>query len=95
MAQDIRDKIAKLLALADSPSEAEARAALLKARELMAKHKLRPEEIKKAENVKVIKETIGVSCTGMTDPWMPNLTAVIAGHYGLRLVHIEEPEADR
>lgn len=81
MAQDIRDKIAKLLALADSPSEAEARAALLKARELMAKHKLRPEEIKKAENVKVIKETIGVSCTGMTDPWMPNLTAVIAGHY--------------
>lgn len=47
MAQDIRDKIAKLLALADSPSEAEARAALLKARELMAKHKLRPEEIKK------------------------------------------------
>ena len=26
MAQDIRDKIAKLLALADSPSEAEARA---------------------------------------------------------------------
>lgn len=81
MAQDIRDKIAKLLALADSPSEAEARAALLKARELMAKHKLRPEEIKKAENVKVIKETIGVSCTGMTDPWMANLAAVIAGHY--------------
>ena len=78
MAQDIRDKIAKLLALADSPSEAEARAALLKARELMAKHKLRPEEIKKAENVKVIKETIGVSCTGMTDPWMPNLTSTIA-----------------
>lgn len=27
MAQDIRDKIAKLLALADSPSEAEAKAA--------------------------------------------------------------------
>ena len=84
MAQDIRDKIAKLLALADSPSEAEARAALLKARELMAKHKLRPEEIKKAENVKVIKETIGVSCTGMTDPWMANLTSTIAEHYCCR-----------
>ena len=79
MAQDIRDKIAKLLALADSPSEAEA-----KARELMAKHKLRPEEIKKAENVKVIKETIGVSCTGMTDPWMANLTSTIAEHYCCR-----------
>ena len=84
MAQDIRDKIAKLLALADSPSEAEAKAALLKARELMAKHKLRPEEIKKAENVKVIKETIGVSCTGMTDPWMANLTSTIAEHYCCR-----------
>lgn len=34
---DIKDKIAKLLALAESPNEAEAKAALLKARELMAK----------------------------------------------------------
>lgn len=33
---DIKDKISKLLALADSPNENEARAALLKARELMA-----------------------------------------------------------
>lgn len=53
---DIKDKIAKLLALADSPNEHEAKAALLKARELMAEHKLRPEEIKKTENVKVIKK---------------------------------------
>ena len=36
---DIREKIAKLLALATSPNEQEAREALLKARELMAKHK--------------------------------------------------------
>ncbi len=48
MATNIKDKIAKLLALAESPNENEARAALLKARELMAGHKLRPEEIKKA-----------------------------------------------
>lgn len=47
MATNIKDKIAKLLALAESPNENEARAALLKARELMAEHKLRPEEIKK------------------------------------------------
>lgn len=78
MAEDIKDKIAKLLDLADSP---EAKAALLKARELVAEHKLRPEEIKKAENVKVIKKTIGASCTGVTDPWMPTLSAVIAEHY--------------
>lgn len=43
---DIKDKIAKLLALAESPNEAEAKAALLKARELMAKNKLTPEECK-------------------------------------------------
>ncbi len=36
---DIKGKIRHLLALAESPNENEARAALLKARELMAKHK--------------------------------------------------------
>lgn len=36
MAINIKDKIAKLLALAESPNENEAKAALLKARELMA-----------------------------------------------------------
>ena len=44
---DIRDKIAKLLSLADSSNENEARAALLKARALMAQHKLCPEDIKR------------------------------------------------
>lgn len=78
---DIRDKIAKLLALADSPSEQEAQAALLKARELMAKHKLRPEDVKKAEKVKVIVETVGVTCTKMTDTWAVSLSATIASHY--------------
>lgn len=78
---DIKDKIAKLLALADSPNEHEAKAALLKARELMAEHKLRPEEIKKTENVKVIVQTIGVVCTKMTDTWCAELSAIIAKHY--------------
>ena len=35
---DYKDKIRKLLALAQSPEEAEAKAALLRARELMAQH---------------------------------------------------------
>lgn len=78
---DIRDKIAKLLALADSPNENEAKAALLKARELMAEHKLRPEEIKKAENIKVIRQTVGVTCTKMTNTWATSLSAIIAEHY--------------
>ena len=36
MATNIKDKIAKLLALAESPNENEAKAALLKARELLS-----------------------------------------------------------
>ena len=42
---DIKDKIAKLLALAESPNENEAKLALLKARKLMAKHKLSEKDI--------------------------------------------------
>lgn len=78
---DIRNKIAKLLALADSPSEQEAKAALLKARELMAQHKLRPEDVKETEKVKVINEPVGVTCTTMTDTWAASLSATIAKHY--------------
>ena len=36
---DIKDRIQKLLALSVNPNENEAKAALLKAQELMAKHK--------------------------------------------------------
>lgn len=81
MATDIKDKIAMLLALAESPNEHEAKAALLKARELMAKYKLRPEEVEKAEKVKVVREHVGVACTKMTDTWAARLSGVIAKHY--------------
>lgn len=77
----IREKIAHLLALAESPEPEEAKAALLRARELMAKHKLRPEECVDTKSAKVIRETVGVSCTAMTNPWACSLSAVIAEHY--------------
>lgn len=81
---DIKDKIAKLLALAESPNENEAKAALLQARALMAKHKLRPEECQKAENVQVVRELVGVRCTRMTNPWAAALASIIAEHYCCR-----------
>ena len=84
MATDIKDKIAKLLALAESPNENEAKAALLRARELMAKYKLRPDEIQKADDVKVIRELLDVTCTAMTNPWAIALSAVIAENYCCR-----------
>lgn len=81
MATDIKDKIAKLLALADSPNENEAKIALLRARELMAKHKLRPEDCVAAENAKVVRGTTGITFTQMTNPWAARLAAVLAEHY--------------
>ena len=77
----IKDKIAKLLALAASPNEKEAQEALLKARELMAKHKLRPEECQEKQSVKVVKQTVGMECTQMTDTWVPELAAIIGERY--------------
>lgn len=78
---DIREKVAKLLALATSPNEQEAQAALLKARELMAKHKLRPEECQEGQDTRVIVQTIGVECTKMTDTWALALGGIIGKRY--------------
>lgn len=78
---DIKEKIAKLLALADSPNEHEAKAALLKARELMVNHKLRPDEVEQQKSEKVIRQTIDITCTKLTNSWVTRLAAVIASHY--------------
>lgn len=83
---DIKDKIAKLLALAESPNEAEAKAALLKARELMAKNKLTPEECKEQKNQKLVKDFTDIQCTAMTNPWAASLSAVIADNYCCRAI---------
>ena len=81
---NIKDKIAKLLALAESPNENEAKAALLKARELMAQHKLRPEDCEKESNVKVRRELVGVEVSKTKYHWAIALSAVIAEHYCCR-----------
>lgn len=81
MAVDIVDKIAKLLSLAESPNENEAKAAMLKARKLMAENKLRPEDIRSAETQKLMHETIGVTFTRTMDPWKEYLATVIGNAY--------------
>ena len=81
---NIKDKIAKLLALAESPNENEAKAALLKARELMAQHKLRPEECSKETNVRVRRELLDVQVSKTKYHWAIDLSSVIAGHYCCR-----------
>jgi len=81
---NVRDKIAKLLALAESPNENEAKAALLKARELMAQHKLRPEDCAKAENTRVRREPVDVKVSKTKYKWAIQLASVIAEHYCCR-----------
>lgn len=77
----LTDKIARLLALADSPYEAEAQAALLKARQLMAEHKLRPEDIAPEETQRLRREGISLWSTKLSTPWAARLASVIAEHY--------------
>jgi hypothetical protein len=74
----IKDRIKKLLALAQSPNENEARAALLKARELMAKYKLTEEDVSESAKglVNIVCNTIKwTSDSG--DIWMTELAKVI------------------
>jgi len=78
---EIREKIKKLLALSESPNENEAKAALLKAKELMAKNKLSEADFDKKDT-----KLVSLSCdvTWTTDSgnsWMVDLSNLIANEY--------------
>lgn len=79
----IKEKIQKLLALATSPNENEAKAALLKAKELMAAHKLTEadfDDLKKQE----LKTFKCKDITWTTDSgriWMTTLAKLICDEY--------------
>ena len=77
---NIKNKIVKLLALSESSNANEAKAALLKARELMAEHKLNLTDVV-PEKQPVVRATIGIFCTKMTDQWAVYLNEIIATHY--------------
>lgn len=78
---DVREKIQKLLSLATSPNENEARAALLKAKELMAKHKMSEDDFKKEEELKhlICEDVIWTTDSGKI--WMVDLCTLIANNY--------------
>lgn len=87
MAVDYKEKIRHLLALAESPVEAEAQAALLKARELMAKYKLTERECREVEPQNIVRQHSNVTCSKRRDPWCVPLSAIIGENYcckGLR-----------
>ncbi|MEG1335261.1 MAG: DUF2786 domain-containing protein [Clostridiales bacterium] len=71
------DKIEKLLALSESPNEAEAKSALLKARELMAKHKISQGDLNHNQS-DVIRFNTDVSFSKRREVFIPLLAKVIA-----------------
>lgn len=78
---DVRDKIAKLLALADSPNEHEALLALTKARELMVRHSLREGDIPAMGGLTVVRAPTKLTYTQVTNPWVSSLASVVARRY--------------
>lgn len=72
---DYKDKIRKLLALAKSPEPEEAKLALLKARKLMAEHKLSERDLEE-RNTTVIKRAIRETFSKKANSWMDPLSSL-------------------
>ncbi len=78
--QGIIQKIKKLLALASSDNENEAQAAMMKAQELLAKHKLTIRDVNDVhEESKVIEKQTAVTFKKAT--WKGRLSSVIASNF--------------
>lgn len=76
-----KEKIRKLLALAKSTEEHEAKAALLKARQLMAEHKYTEAELKNVGKQAVRDIRTDITCSKRRNPWIIPLSAVIGENY--------------
>ncbi len=81
MVMDYREKIRKLLKLGGSDNENESRDALLKAKELMAEHKLTESDLDDYSSKKVQEKLTDVTFSKRRDPWIYNLAGVIASNY--------------
>lgn len=80
MAIDYKEKIKKLLALSESSNEHEAKAALLKARELMAEHKISMSDTMNVDK-RIMKAFMeNDSFNSRRNPWMYDLARVIANN---------------
>ena len=83
---DYKEKIRKLLALSQSPNENEAKEALLKARKLMAEHKLSEMDFENPKQDRVIEYCSGFRCTQTKNSWMPHVAMAVAENYGCEVL---------
>lgn len=80
MDNKIIDKIRKLLALSESSNEHEAKLAMLKAQELLAKHKMTLKDVEGTEKIEVKKHYTDVTFTKAK--WKGRLASIIADNFG-------------
>ena len=90
---DYKNKIRKLLSLAESPNREEAKVALLKARELMAEHKLTEAECKEMRIRKVLRIVSQWTSSKNKNPWAVSLGAEISEHYCCKAYIFHAPQS--
>ena len=80
------DKIEKLLALSSSSNENEARAAMMKAQELMAKYEIKREQLKDGEQEE--RRIVNFSSVPFRDEWIHMVRGVIAENFRCRRIAV-------
>lgn len=73
------DKIEKLLALAGSDNESEAKSAMMKARELMAKYEIRREQLREGKEEE--RAVVHYTSPPLRDDWCKMIASVIADNF--------------
>lgn len=84
--QDYREKIKKLLALSESSNEHEAKSALLKAKKLMAEHKIAEIDLEDIGKKKVVHIKTEFDCSKRREAWMISLSAIIGSELLLSVI---------
>lgn len=80
----IIDKIEKLLALAGSDNENEAKAAMMKARELMAKYEIKREQLHEGQEEE--RQVVNFTSPPFRDDWCQMVASVIAENFRCRVI---------
>lgn len=86
MMENYKEKIKKLLALSESSNEHEAKAALLKAKQLMMEHKISESDLADKSNAELKKLASSITFGARRDPWVRILANVLADNYMCRFV---------
>lgn len=81
--ENVIERVRKLLALSESPNENEAKAALQKAYDLLAKHKLQIQDVEgvNAKDINIIRKITDISFTRQKGYWKYCLIEAIANNY--------------